>query len=131
MNRSYILRDNASIFKAGDLVIETARPSAHMTTVHSVDEVLPVMPVTTELLLPVSHLFKNRPKYDFWAVRRQWCEDEYIADAHADPQSRPIFGKLPFHFESLGELVYYLKLIGHSSRNYLVCRFQHLPNLLT
>jgi len=124
MKHLYIVRNPFNVFNAGDLVQEAAPAVGKTVRVHLVNRALPTVEMELGNLLQKSRFLLNKPKYNFWVLRRYYKPAEYVSDAAAKT-----FGVDPFHFESLGEVVFYLKSIEHKADDYLIGQYRHMPTL--
>jgi len=129
MKQLFILREPAGHIAAGSRVFADSRVG-DTVFVHSEHALLPSIPVPSRQLLPFRQFLTRKPKFNFWALRRYWKESEFISRPYHEAELMPEYGPIPFHFESLGEASFYLRLINHKSDDYLICQFMHVPELV-
>lgn len=98
----------------------TIRPHAKAT---------PTMEAALASLLAFSSYLRIQPSDEFWCLRRRDSEtgdDVYLSDAKTER-----YGSDKFRFESLGELVFWLKEHRQLAYHFHVGHYVYLPGLTT
>lgn len=74
--------------------------------------------------LPLSRFLALQPLHNFWALaqlnRLQKQDPNYFLMLAKDH----VFGRFPFHFDSLGEVLYYIKLHNLAANNFYIAHLK-------
>ena len=125
--KSFVVRNSFNIFQAGELVLADTPPLNNSICVFRDGKALCTVQMSFGNLLPRSRFLLNKPKYNYCVLRRYFNDMEYVQD----PKNieSVVFGPKPFHFESVGEVVYFLKLAKLKASDFLIGSFHYQPNL--
>lgn len=133
MNHFYILRieliEIHPELKSGMVVCGTGKPDAdNLIQVCIPERPLELFRVAKRYLLPVSHYLRNQPCSNYWALIKNNDDDEF--EYLQNPKTMA-YGRRPFHFESLGEIVYFLISKSLISSHFTIARFASMPRLVS
>jgi len=132
-NRFILRQDSGEVWPAGSPLVQVSDTDIEESAtvlVHHRDTVIPVVDVPRTWLLCLHKFLKNQPRDNYWCLRQRLAEGAspplFLSNARSEH-----FGHVPFRFESLGELVYYLNERGMRSNQFEIGQFIWRPYLTT
>jgi hypothetical protein len=137
-NKIFIVRHDCSPrSRAGDIVVQIGEPADNGTIhAHPQDAPFPVLGFARSELLDFARYLKSEPVNDYWCLQVKPMDTAsgttgfYVSNAATEIHST-IHSTHKFRFDSLGEIVYYLRERKLLSDRYYIGHYVYHPGLVT